>query len=162
MIRHAALVATSLVALAAPALAHHGGGSFDLSRSVTYSGVLTKVELVNPHSWLYFDVTDADGKVSHHRFEMRSVHVLRRSGWNKEQFPAGKAIVVEAAPDRVDPNSCYLNTIKFTDGTHMDRYGQYVKGTGGSLSQGRRPNTVAQAARRAAQQPRGAKYKSRG
>ena len=78
--------------------AHHGGGSFDLSKSITYNGVLTKVELVNPHSWLYFDVIGADGKVSHHRCEMRSVHVLRRSGWSKEQFPAGKAIIVEAAP----------------------------------------------------------------
>src|SRR3954447_10314022 len=114
MIRHTALTAVAL-ALAAPAFAHHGGGSFDLSKSVTYNGVLTKVELVNPHSWLYFDVTGADGKVSHHRCEMRSVHVLRRSGWSKEQFPAGKAITVEAAPDRVDPNSCYLNTIRFGD-----------------------------------------------
>src|SRR2546421_12287166 len=93
--------------------AHHGGGSFDLSRSVTYNGVLTKVELVNPHSWLYFDVTDSDGKVSHHRCEMRSAHVLRRSGWNKAQFPAGQSITVEAAPDRIDPNSRCLNTIRF-------------------------------------------------
>src|SRR3954463_2330051 len=116
MIRTAALVAVSSVVLATPMLAHHGGGSFDLSRSVTYTGVLTKVELVNPHSWLYFDVTDADGKVSHHRCEMRSVHVLRRSGWAKEQFPANSAITVEAAPDKVDPNSCYLNTIRFKDG----------------------------------------------
>src|SRR5256885_2840480 len=155
MIRHAALVATSLVALAAPALAHHGGGTFDLSRSVTYSGVLTKVELVNPHSWLYFDVTDPDGKISHHRCEMRSVHVLRRSGWNTEQFPTGQAITVEAAPDRIDPNSCYLNTIRFKDGTHMDRYGQYVKGTGGTLTEVRGPIAVPTAAGREARRPSG-------
>jgi len=138
MTRHTALAAAAL-AFAAPAFAHHGGGSFDLSKSITYNGVLTKVELVNPHSWLYFDVTGPDGKVSHHRCEMRSVHVLRRSGWNKEQFPAGKAIVVEAAPDRVDPNSCYLNTIRFADGAHMDRYGQYVKGSGGAPVEVRGP-----------------------
>ena len=138
MSRHTALAAVAL-AFAAPAFAHHGGGSFDLSKSITYNGVLTKVELVNPHSWLYFDVTGPDGKVSHHRCEMRSVHVLRRSGWNKEQFPAGKSIVVEAAPDRVDPNSCYLNTIRFADGAHMDRYGQYVKGSGGAPVEVRGP-----------------------
>src|SRR5262249_26211260 len=60
-----------VVASAAPAFAHHGGGTFDLSKSVTYNGTLTKVELVNPHSWLYFDVKEADGKVTHHRCEMR-------------------------------------------------------------------------------------------
>src|SRR4051812_36771236 len=150
MNRNALLVMT-LVTAAAPAFAHHGGGTFDLSRSVTYNGVLTKVELVNPHSWLYFDVTGADGKVSHHRCEMRSVHVLRRSGWSKEQFPAGKAIVVEAAPDRVDPNSCYLNTIRFADGgAHMDRYGQYVKGNGGALTEVRGPVVTPAAANRPA------------
>jgi hypothetical protein len=135
--------------------AHHGGGSFDLSRSVTYNGVLTKVELVNPHSWLYFDVTEPNGKVSHHRCEMRSVHVLRRSGWGKEQFPAGQPITVEAAPDKVDPNSCYLNTIRFKDGTHMDRYGQYVKGAGGQLTEVRGPVATPNTAARAPRLPSG-------
>ena len=135
--------------------AHHGGGTFDLTRSVTYEGVLTKVELVNPHSWMYFDVKGPDGKVSHHRCEMRSVHVLARSGWTKDQFPAGQPITVEAAPDKVDPNSCYLNTIRFKDGTHMDRYGQYVKGTGGTLTEVRGPVVTPDAAKREARRPTG-------
>src|SRR3954467_7247099 len=156
MIRKGALIAFFVaVAVHTPfittVLAHHGGGSFDLSRSVTYNGTLTKIELVNPHSWLYFDVTEPDGRVSHHRCEMRSVHVLRRSGWNKEQFPVGHPITVEAAPDKVDPNSCYLNTIRFNDGTHTDRYGQYVKGSGGALTEVRgpvvTPNTAARSPR---------------
>src|SRR5262245_9032859 len=96
-----------LTASAVTAFAHHAGGTFARTKSVRYNSTLRKVELVNPHSWLYFDVKDADGKVSHHRCEMRSVHVLRRSGWNKEQFPIGVPVTVEAAPDRVDPNSCY-------------------------------------------------------
>ena len=153
MIRKIAFICASL-AVALPAFAHHGGGSFDLTRSVTYNGVLTKVELVNPHSWLYFDVTDPGGKISHHRCEMRSVHVLRRSGWAKEQFPAGSAITVEAAPDKVDPNSCYLNTIRFKDGTHMDRYGQYVKGAGG-LTEVRGPIVTPDGATREARRASG-------
>jgi hypothetical protein len=153
--RHLSLTLTAIVLASAAALAHHGGGTFDLTKSVTYSGTLTKVELVNPHSWLYFDVKDADGKVSHHRCEMRSVHVLRRSGWNKEQFPIGVPVTVEAAPDRVDPNSCYLNTIKFADGTHMDRYGQYVKGAGGALTEVRGPVATPTANGRAPRRPSG-------
>jgi Family of unknown function (DUF6152) len=144
-----------VTATAVPAFAHHGGGTFELSKSVTYNGTLTKVELVNPHSWLYFDVKDENGKVSHHRCEMRSVHVLRRSGWNKEQFPVGAPVTVEAAPDRVDPNSCYLNTIRFSDGAHMDRYGQYVKGAGGALTEVRGPVSTPNAAGRAPRRPTG-------
>jgi hypothetical protein len=142
-------------ASAATVMAHHGGGTFDLAKSVTYSGMLTKVELVNPHSWLYFDVKEPDGRVSHHRCEMRSVHVLRRSGWNKEQFPIGVPVVVEAAPDKIDPNSCYLNTIRFSDGTHMDRYGQYVKGSGGVLTEVRGPVATPVVSGRALRRPTG-------
>ena len=144
-----------VLASASPLLAHHGGGTFDLTKSVTYNGTLTKVELVNPHSWLYFDVKEDNGKVSHHRCEMRSVHVLRRSGWAKEQFPIGVPVTVEAAPDKVDPGSCYLNTIRFADGTHMDRYGQYVKGSGGTLTEVRGPVSTPSATSRALRRPTG-------
>ena len=86
------------------ALAHHGGAEYDLSKTVEFKGKLTKVDLINPHSWMYFDVTETDGKVSHHRCEMRSVNVLRRSGWTKELFPVGQQITVEASPNRTDPD----------------------------------------------------------
>src|ERR671937_2359247 len=82
------------------ALAHHGGAEYALNQTVEFKAKLTRVDLINPHSWLYFDVADKDGKVSHHRCEMRSMHVLRRSGWTIELFPVGSTITVEAAPDR--------------------------------------------------------------
>ena len=130
-----------------PVFAHHGGGSFDLAKSVTFAGKLTRVELINPHGWLYFDVRDADGRVSHHRCEMRSVHVLRRSGWTKELFPVGQQVTIEAAPDKLDPSSCYLNTIRFENGSHMDRYGQYVKAPEGAIREVRGPVAVPNTAR---------------
>jgi hypothetical protein len=128
--------------LALPVMAHHGPGTFELSKTVTLTGKLTRIDLINPHSWLYFDVTEPDGRVTHHRCEMRSVHVLRRSGWTKEQFPVGARIVIEASPDRADPTSCYLQTITFADGTHMDRYGQYTKASQGGLQEVRGPVVV--------------------
>jgi len=152
------LVVAALLACSAPAFAHHGAGSFDLTKSVTFTGQLTKIELINPHSWLYFEVKEPDGTVSKHRCEMRSAHVLRRSGWTADLFPVGQQITVEAAPDRVDPSSCYLNTIRFANGSHMDRYGQYVKGTSGGVSEvrGELPSTrttQTRAARRPSGEP---------
>jgi hypothetical protein len=120
-------------------LAHHGGAEYDMKTTVVYKGKLTAVEMINPHSWIYFDVTDPDGKVSHHRCEMRSVHVLRRSGWTKENFPVGQQVTIEASPNRTDPDSCYLETIVAADGTRMDRYGQYIKATTGGLKEVRGP-----------------------
>ena len=119
----------------APAFAHHGPGTFELGKSVTFTGKLTRIDFVNPHSWLYFEVTDANGRVTKYRCEMRSAHTLRRSGWTKELFPINSRVTIEAAPDRADPNSCYLNTIRFENGSHMDRYGQYVKAAGGAVQE---------------------------
>lgn len=120
-------------------LAHHGGSEYDLRATVEFKAKLIRVDMINPHSWIYFDVTEKDGKVSHHRCEMRSVHVLRRSGWTKELFPVGQQITIEASPNRTDPRSCYLQTILAADGTRMDRYGQYVKAPNGGVQEVRGP-----------------------
>lgn len=129
-----------LMAVATPAVAHHGAGSFDLSKNVSYPGAkLTRIELINPHSWLYFETTGADGKVERHRCEMRSAHVLRRSGWTEDLFRSGQRMNIEASPDRSDPASCYLQTILFENGNRMDRYGQYVKSSQGKVQEVRGP-----------------------
>ncbi|MBV9770044.1 MAG: hypothetical protein JOZ32_10775 [Bryobacterales bacterium] len=121
------------------AIAHHGGSEYDLKTTVEYKAKLTGVELINPHSWIYFDVAERGGRVSHHRCEMRSVHVLRRSGWTKENFPVGQQVTIQASPNKTDPGSCYLQTIVAADGTRMDRYGQYVKPPQGGIQEVRGP-----------------------
>jgi hypothetical protein len=141
--RHVIFGFATCLASTAPAVAHHGPGTFDLRSSVSYPvATLTGVDMINPHSWLYFEVTAADGTVSKHRCEMRSVHTLRRSGWTEDLFPAGEQIAIEASPDRADPNSCYLQTIRFSNGSHMDRYGQYVKAPDGAIREVRGPVVV--------------------
>jgi hypothetical protein len=140
--------------LPAVALAHHGGAEYDLRTTVEFKGKLTGVDMINPHAWLYFDVTGADGKVAHHRCEMRSVHVLRRSGWTKEMFPVGQPVTIEASPNRTDPASCYLQTIVMANGTRMDRYGQYIKAAQGGVQEVRGP-IAAPKTNRAARRPTG-------
>jgi hypothetical protein len=117
------IVAASL-ASAAPAGAHHGFGNFDRNGEVTLEGIVTGVDFVNPHSWLYLDVIGAGGQSVAWRCEMRSATTLRRSGWSPEMFKQGEPVTITGAPDRTDPNSCYLSTIVFADGSSADRYGQ--------------------------------------
>jgi hypothetical protein len=135
-IRVGVLSIVAAVAVAAPAFAHHGFGTFETNKTVNFPGAtLTKLEFINPHSWLYFEVKDASGKVQKMRCEMRSAHVLRRSGWESDMFRAGQRADITASPDRADPGSCYLQTILFANGTRMDRYGQYVKAAEGGLKE---------------------------
>jgi hypothetical protein len=113
--------------LAAPcAFAHHGFGNFAMDEDITISGVVTKMDFVNPHSWVHFEVTAADGTKSQHRCELRSATTLRRSGWTPEMFAAGQTITIQGSPDRAEKGACYVSTIKFGDGTVLDRYGQRI------------------------------------
>lgn len=119
------VLATALLGVASIcAQAHHGISNWDLNRDITLTGRLTKIELINPHSWLHLEVRGADGQLASWKCEMRSVNSLRRSGWTKEQFTVGSTITVTGSPERRKPHQCYLGTILFADGSSMDRYGQ--------------------------------------
>jgi hypothetical protein len=109
------------------AFAHHGIANFDLNKDVAISGTVTKLAFVNPHSWLYVNVVGADGQATEWQCEMRAATVLRRSGWSEAMFMPGTAVTITGAPDRREPNTCYLGTVTFADGSSMDRYGQLKK-----------------------------------
>ncbi|HEY8518864.1 MAG TPA: DUF6152 family protein [Gammaproteobacteria bacterium] len=120
------LTAVAGVVLASSASAHHGFGTFDLTKDVEIRGVITKVDFVNPHSWLYVTAME-DGAEVQWRCEMRAATVLRRSGWSPEMFKPGDRVTITGSPDRFDGRSCYLSTITWADGTSMNRYGQREK-----------------------------------
>jgi len=116
-----------LAVLSVPARAHHGLANFDLNTEITIAGTVTRIAFVNPHSWVYLDVTGADGEVEAWRCELRGASVLRRSGWTEDMFAAGTQLTITGAPDRFEPNTCYFGTAVFADGSSIDRYGQIVK-----------------------------------
>lgn len=102
--------------------AHHGIHNFDMNKDIELNGVITDVEFINPHSWLYLDVKDGRGNVSTWRCEMRTATQLRRSGWSKDMFKTGMQVTVTGAPDRKKAHTCYLGSIIFEDGRRMDRF----------------------------------------
>jgi hypothetical protein len=111
----------------AGASAHHGIANFDLNKDVAIAGTVAKLAFVNPHSWLYVDVVAANGETTQWRCEMRSATVLRRSGWSETMFVADTPVRITGSPDRYEPNTCYLGTVTFADGSSMNRYGQREK-----------------------------------
>jgi hypothetical protein len=123
---HAALVATLLTVpvLGERASAHHGAGRYDPRQNVEIEGRLTRLDFVNPHSYVYFDVVGDDGKVISMKCEMRSATVLRRSGWSPEMFKPGASIRVTAHPHRDDPTACTLETLTLGNAPTLERYQQ--------------------------------------
>jgi hypothetical protein len=114
--------------IAAPMLvervqAHHGAGRYDARQHVEFEGTLTRLDFVNPHSYVYFDRV-VDGKVVAMKCEMRSATTLRRSGWSPEMFKAGVAVKVTGYPHRDDPTACSVETLTLGSTPTLERYQQ--------------------------------------
>jgi hypothetical protein len=116
--------AVALASLGVPALAHHSFGMFDMTVAKHWSGTLTEMHFVNPHSYMEIDVVDESGKKSHIRCEMRAAGLLRRSGWSPEMFKVGSHIEVDGHPHRTDPNACYTENFKIGAAPIMNRNDQ--------------------------------------
>ena len=88
--------ATALMMCGAPTLAHHAfSAEFDAKKPVHLEGVVTKVELINPHAWIHLDVQGPDGQVSSWMIEAGSPNVLLRRGFTKNTVAAGTRVVVD-------------------------------------------------------------------
>jgi Family of unknown function (DUF6152) len=107
------------------AVAHHGFGQFDRSKEVEFTGVITGIDFVNPHSYLHFDAIDEAGEKIAMRCEMRAATLLRRSGWSKEMFVVGAQATVYGFGHRTDPASCYLEDIKIGNAPSFNRNDQF-------------------------------------
>ena len=103
--------------------AHHGAGRYDPRQKVEFQGKLTRVDFVNPHTYVYFDVVK-DGKVVGMKCETRGATVLRRSGWSPEMFVKGASIKITGSPHRDDPTACTVDTMTIGDKPTLERYQQ--------------------------------------
>lgn len=91
-----AAVACAGCILAAPAWAHHAfAAEFDAKRPVHLEGIVTKVELINPHAWIHVDVAGPDGKITSWMVEAGSPNVLLRRGFTKTAVAPGTRVVVD-------------------------------------------------------------------
>jgi uncharacterized protein DUF6152 len=87
---------------AASLFAHHGtAASYDHTKQVKLTGIVTEFVWANPHAQLHFDVKDAKGAVVNWGGECQSPGVLARQGYNKKMFKAGDEVVLTVYPSKV-------------------------------------------------------------
>lgn len=102
------------------AFCHHSfAAEFDANKPITIKGAVTKIDLVNPHSWLYINVKETDGKVVNWAIEMGSPNNLIRRGVNKNSVPIGIEVTVEGYRAKDGSSTANGTTIKLPDGRQL-------------------------------------------
>jgi hypothetical protein len=85
----------SLFVFTLSASAHHSfAAEYDNNKQVTVKGVVQKVAWVNPHAYVFIDVTDEGGKVTTWAFESLSPNALARQGWSRNSLKVGEMVTV--------------------------------------------------------------------
>jgi uncharacterized protein DUF6152 len=110
----------ALLLTAAPLIAHHAfSAEFDANEPITLKGTVTRVEWINPHTWIHLNVKATDGTVTEWMVEGGPPIALLRRGLNKYALPAGSEIVVVGYRSKDGLPRANGRDLTFTDGKKL-------------------------------------------
>ena len=111
---------TLMLAFASPSWAHHSvSGQFDSSKPIVLKGVVSKVDWMNPHVYIYLDVKDADGSVTTWALSSLPTAMMRKAGLSKETLTGapGETVTINAIPARDGTKHLgWISKITYADG----------------------------------------------
>ena len=110
--------------------AHHAFATeFDASHPLSLRGKVSKVELINPHSWIHIDVQDENGNTVTWMIEGGSPNALVRRGVTKATIPLGSELIVTGYQARDGSNRAVGRDIAFADGRELFFAGSKAPGS---------------------------------
>ncbi len=116
----AGAVAALVAGGAATASAHHSfAAEFDANAPVTLHGTITKMEWINPHSWIHMDVKNPDGTVTEWMIEGGTPNTLFRRGFTREAVKTGMEITVEGYRAKGGANRANGRDLILKDGRRL-------------------------------------------
>lgn len=116
----ACAIAFSLCAWTSAAYAHHAfAAEFDANKPVNFKGTITKMEWINPHTWLHVLVKGPDGKAQNWAIEAGTPNVLFRRGFNKESLLPGTEIVIDGYQAKDGSHRANGRDLTFADGRKL-------------------------------------------
>jgi hypothetical protein len=103
--------------LVAPAAAHHSHNNYAIAEFTNLEGVVKEVHLINPHSWVYIEVTDPKGAEPQlWALEATGPNGLLRNGIKKEDVQIGDSVKVRCHRLRDGSPGCLLGFLTPTHG----------------------------------------------
>lgn len=117
----ATLAALALLVATPPVQAHHAfAAEFDGNKPVKFQdATVTRVMLINPHSWIYVDVKFPDGKVENWAIEAGSPNVLMRRGITKDTLKVGDKIIVDGYQSKDGSHRANGRDLKLPNGQQL-------------------------------------------
>jgi hypothetical protein len=113
------LAAFSLASLATVAAHHSLAGEYDQSKSITVTGIIRKVEWINPHPWIHIEARGPGGTVVTWTLSTPPIPMLRKGGLTREAIlgKQGETVTAKALPS-IDPRRRigWLTSIQYQDG----------------------------------------------
>src|SRR5262249_32751657 len=136
---HTFAAMVTLFAITFPIGAHHSVASeYEVNKSVTLKGVVTRIEWQNPHIFYYVDVTDGASNVSRWVLEFGAPNLLYRAGWRRDSIRPGDVVTVETNPARYRPYAALLRMLTTSDGRHFgSQDGKIIAGSTGPEGENR-------------------------
>jgi hypothetical protein len=113
-----------LLFAARPSLAHHSRAMFDMTKNITYGGVVEEYQWQNPHSHIII-VVGPDAKdlstIGTWDIEAASINIMVSQGWNQMTYQPGDPITVVAHPMKNGSKGALLFYVIKPDGTRLYR-----------------------------------------
>lgn len=97
-------VTAGVLAFAVPLFAHHGTASFDTTKTLKLTGVVTAYVWSNPHVLVKMDVKDDSGNVTPWVVEAWNPVTQTARGWTKNSFKPGDEVTADVTPAKNDRN----------------------------------------------------------
>ena len=105
-----------VVAFGLPAWSHHSHGNYT-QETMDLEGIVTEIHAINPHSWVYIDVTDASGNTQIWAMEGGGADGILELAKEDKALKSGDLIKARCHPLRDGTAGCLLGFIKHPDGT---------------------------------------------
>ena len=127
-----ALGILALAAWTSSAEAHHSFSVFDMQTNKELEGDVVEFQWTNPHSFLWINVTNADGSKTRWGLEGMSPNFLGRRGWSKNTFEPGDHVKVVIWPLKSGEPGGTLQRATLPDGSEVVNFGGAGGGSGGA------------------------------
>jgi hypothetical protein len=113
------VIILSVYAVAGPVSGHHGNSAYDETTAVKIKGVVTKFDWSNPHIYIYLDLKNSDGTITHWTVESLSPERMTRMGWDKNSVRPGDYVAITLSAAKDGSPIGYLARLVFADGREL-------------------------------------------